>query len=76
MGLSECLDGKEIIGYYPISRGNEIYGIILPKEGQKFFYSSEYLGDHTENWIQINTIDKIIAIVNVLDCAEIKFKED
>ena len=64
MGLSECLNGKEIEWYLPIDRMNEGLGIIKPKEGQRFFYSSEYLGDHTENWIQINTVDKIIEIIN------------
>jgi len=76
MGLSECLNGKEIASYFLIDRLNEGLGEIKPKEGQRFFYSSEYLGDHTENWIQINTINNIIAIINPLECSEIIFTED
>jgi hypothetical protein len=75
MGLSDDLNGKEILSYLPIDRLNEGLGIIKPKENQKFYYSSEYLGDHSENWIQVIQDNQIIAIINPSDCFEIIFKE-
>jgi len=76
MSLSEDLNGRKIIGFLPIDRLNEGFGFRRPKDNETFWYSHDYLGDHSENWIQITINNKITEIINVTDLSIIEFEKE
>lgn len=75
MKLSEELIGRKVKNYYFIDRtGRSNGGPVRPEVGEVITFESEYLGDHTENWLVSRFNGKILRIVNVVDLANITFE--
>jgi len=71
MIISKELDGREVLNYVVLDRTNDALRVIRPAENENFYYSSEYFGDHIENYIvhkrngDIVTMSKLTEVIFV-----------
>uniref|UniRef100_A0A6M3J8C6 Uncharacterized protein n=3 Tax=viral metagenome TaxID=1070528 RepID=A0A6M3J8C6_9ZZZZ len=76
MNIQAELQGRIVEYYLFIDRMNEGLGVIRPEEDESISYWYEYHGDHATTHLIHRKHGLITRMVNAVDLADIKFKEE
>lgn len=65
----------KIASYVPLSHGDEIYGTVVPKEGETFIgIPFQWYSDNSPPFIEIRDAGgNLLRTVNAFDCSDIEF---